>query len=742
MTVKQIGSPSDAANEEIDLGKLLGVLLDARWFIVAVTFVFAVLGIAYALLATPIYKADALIQVEQKSSGVSSLVGDVGDIFASESSATTEIEILKSRMILGKTVDKLNLTTQITPVYFPLVGKGIARLTGSRHSAKVERFELPEFVDENRAFTLVVTDETDGKYQVLDGDDNLILKGVVGQLSKNNGYELFLSDLHAKNQDEFVLSKSTRLNQIAWLQSDLTVTERGKQTGILALSFLGGNPEEIEAIVNDISQNYFLQNVERNSAEAEKSLAFLKQNLPGIKDQLNASEDVLNQYRQKNESIDLGLEAQGTLKAMVEVESKLQDLTIKESEISQRFTKDHPSYKSLLDNRATLLKEKERIDKQVQKMPKTQREVLRMQRDVQVNQQIYIQLLNKVQELSILKAGTVGNVRILDDAQVSPIPVKPKKSLIVVIVALLGGVFSIAVTLVRAVFNRGVQSSEQIESIGLAVYATVPKSDLQPQLDLNARPESKSLRRKGKSRMLKSTTLQRTRKLSELLLAEANPADLSIEALRGLRTSLHFAMMEAKNNIVMISGPAPGIGKSFISANFAAVAAKTGQKVLLIDADMRKGYLQSHFGLQYDNGLSDILSSKALSEDAIKATGVENLDLVSRGAIPPNPSELLMHPRFKQFMEWAAENYDLVIIDTPPILAVTDAGIVGAIAGTSLMVGRFEQNTLKEIEVSFNRFDQVGVEIKGFILNAVEKKASSYYGGYGYYNYSYKSDAK
>jgi tyrosine-protein kinase Etk/Wzc len=246
-------------------------------------------------------------------------------------------------------------------------------------------------------------------------------------------------------------------------------------------------------------------------------------------------------------------------------------------------------------------------------------------------------------------------------------------------------------------------------------------------------------RKKGVKSKIKNSVSAPKLGLHETLLAVANPADLSIEALRGLRTSMHFAMMEAKNNVVMISGPAPGIGKSFVSVNFAAVMAKTGQKVLLIDADMRKGYLQQHFNLPWINGLSEILSGKLQISEVIKKSEIDNLDIITRGQVPPNPSELLMHSRFSEFVEWASKEYDLILIDTPPVLAVTDPSIVGAIAGTTLMVGRYGKNTVKEIDVARHRFAMAGVEVKGFILNAVEKKASSSY-GYGYYNYSYESD--
>lgn len=710
-------SSSVPTDDEIDLGKLFGILIDAKWFIIGITLLFATIGIAVALLSTPIYKADALIQIEQKSSGgISAMVGDMGDLFTAESSATTEIEIIKSRMILGDTVDKFNLTTIAAPNYLAFVGKGLARINRKQDYISVSTFEIPRTA-QGLKHELLVTDAEKGTFDLM-VEDQVMLSGVVGQTIEMNGYRLKIRELVAQNEDTFSISKISKLDAINRLASQLAISERGAKTGIVSLSIEGEYPERNQLILNDVVQNYFLQNVRRNSAEAEQSLIFLKDHLPEIKEKLNGSEDVLNRFRQANESIDLNLEAQSTLKVMVALEAQLNELTFKESEISQKFTQDHPAYKSLLDKRQTLLQEKERLNRQIQKLPKTQREVLRMTRDVEVNQQIYIQLLNKVQELNIIKAGTVGNVRIIDSAQSYAIPVKPKKPLIVVLATLLGGMVAVAFVLVKTAFHRGVTSPDEIEQTGISVYASVPKSVQQIEV-------ANKLKRKSNKGLL--------------LLAEENPADLSIEALRGLRTSLHFAMMEAKNNVLMISGPAPSIGKTFVSTNFAAVAAKTGQKVLLVDADMRKGYLQQCFGLTADNGLSDFLSGKVDKTTVIKSTKVENLDVVTRGQVPPNPSELLMHPRFVEFVEKASQEYDLVIIDTPPVLAVTDPSIVGAIAGTTLMVARFDQTTSKELEVARNRFEQSGVEVKGVILNAIEKKAASSY-GYGYYNYAYKSE--
>lgn len=197
-------------------------------------------------------------------------------------------------------------------------------------------------------------------------------------------------------------------------------------------------------------------------------------------------------------------------------------------------------------------------------------------------------------------------------------------------------------------------------------------------------------------------------------------------------------MMEAKNNVLMISGASPNAGKTFLSTNLAAIISSGDKKVLFIDADMRKDHVHKMLGSKNEKGLSELLSGLVTIENVVEKVTLGGFDYIGRGQVPPNPAELLMHPRFENLIEWSAKHYDLVIVDTPPILAVTDAAIIGKYAGTTLLVARFETNTAKEIYVSTKRFEQSGVMVKGCILNGVVRKASSYYGyGYNHYGYSY-----
>lgn len=715
-------TPSTPDSDELDLGRLIGELIDHRKLIISITIVFTLLAVIYSLFATPVYQADALIQVEQKQGNA--ILESLSQVLPdAQPQSAPEIALLQSRMILGKTVEDLNLQAVVKQKYFPLFGRGWARLTGQTPgNLSVSRLYLPNTDSDVPKIILKVIDKN---HYLIEGDD-YELKGVVGELLNEKGISLFINDIDAPAGTRFTIYYLTKLQAINDLLDAFSVNDQGKDTGILNLSLNGDNPEQIAAVLNSISRNYLDQNIARQAAQDAKSLDFLEQQLPQVRTDLNTSEDALNAYRRQKDSVDLSLEAKSVLDQIVNVESQLNELTFREAEISQLYTKDHPTYKALLEKRQTLVKERERLNKTVSAMPATQQEVARLSRDAESNRAIYMQLLNRQQELSIAKSSAIGNVRIIDTAVTEPKAVKPKKVLIVLVGLIVGGILSVGLVFLRVFLRRGIDSPEQLEEQGINVYASIPLSEW--------------LSKKGKSGK-RSPSKSKRKGVDQSFLAVENSADLAIEAIRSLRTSLHFAMMEAKNNVLMISGPSQSAGKTFISSNLAAVISQTNKKVLFIDADMRKGYAHKLFKTGLEGGLSDILSGKISHAQAPKHISSIEIDFISRGEIPPNPAELLMHSRFAALINWASEHYDLVIVDTPPILAVTDAAIIGRYVGTTLLVARFEMNTVKEVEVSIRRFEQSGVKVKGCILNSVVKKASSYYGyGYSHYGYAYSDN--
>jgi tyrosine-protein kinase Etk/Wzc len=677
-----------------------------------------------------------MIQVEESGGSVPGF-DDMAGMFESTSAAVTEIELLKSRSVIGEAVDTLKLDVIAEPKLFPFIGSrafrkfspmnegelaepsfGASSYAWGGESIDVFRFDVPRSAI-GTGFTLVA--QENNAVALLNDEGEQILTGKVGQELTNGKFNLTIRSLNARAGTEFTILRKDRLNTILDLQAAIGASEKGKDSGIINLSLQSEKPHYAEKVLDKVAGIYVRRNVERNSAEAQKSLEFLEVQLPEIKKQLEFAEQRFNDYQIKRQSINITLETQGVLEQVVKLETKLQELELKRLEMSRKFKKGHPTYQGLIEQINAVNEQKKELVGEVGNLPETQQELLRLKRDVEVSNQIYTLLLSKTQELDIVRAGTVGNVRIIDFAEVNTSkPVKPKKALIVVMATMLGGMLAVAIVLVQKAMHKGVEDPNEIEAIGLPVYASVPYSDYQEKL---AGFGARKAKNKPKS-----------------LLALDNPADLSIEALRSLRTSLHFAMMEAKNNLIAISGPSPGVGKSFVSVNLAAVLAQSGKKVLIIDADMRKGYLQTQFGLKWDDGLSDYLSGRLNLEQVTKPTTVEGLSVITRGQIPPNPSELLMHSNFSKLVAEVSAAYDIVIVDTPPILAVTDPAIVSAHTGTTLLVTRFGQNHIKEIELTRNRFEQNGTDVKGVVFNGVVKKASNAYGYYGYYNYEYKSD--
>lgn len=705
--------------DEIDLGRLFGELIDHRKLIISVTALFTLFALVYALFATPIYQADALVQVEQKQGNA--ILSNLSQILPSgQPQSAPEIALLQSRMILGKTVSDLNLQAQVKQDYFPVFGRGWARLLGEKPGViNITRLYLPTRSDDVPEIKLTVIDNLN--YEI--NFDEHKFTGKVGKLVNDNGISLKIDKLDAEPGTTFTISFISKLKAITELQNTFSVADLGKDTGMLTLSLMGDDPDLIRRIIDSISHNYLSQNIARQAAQDAKSLDFLNIQLPKVRNELDIAEDKLNQYRRQKDSVDLSLEAKSVLEQIVNVDNQLNELTFRESEISQLYTKEHPTYKALMEKRKTLQDEKGKLNQRVSAMPKTQQEILRLSRDVESGQAVYMQLLNRQQELSIAKSSAIGNVRIIDEAVTETKPVKPIKVIVLLVGIILGFVVSVGMVFLRVYLRRGIESPEQLEDAGINVYASIPVSEVFAKKALQS-----GWKKKQQSEI-------------QGFLAVENPADLAIEAIRGLRTSLHFAMMEARNNVLMISGASPNAGKTFVSTNLAAVITQTGKKVLLIDTDMRKGYTHKLFNISNDNGLCDILSGKIDIVRAVKTITQGGFDFISRGVVPPNPAELLMHRRFGELIEWASRHYDIVVLDTPPILAVTDAAIIGHYAGTTLLVARFEQNTVKELEVSFKRFEQSGVIAKGCILNGVVKKASSYYGyGYSHYGYSYTDE--
>lgn len=710
--------PADMRSDELTLKDLLLLLWGNAPLVFATTLLCGVLATVWVFSERPVYKVDALLQLETKDGkSTTNPLGQLADVFEVSNPAETEIEVIKSRLVLGKAASNMRLDLEATP-------KGWGRLARLLHRSKpelnLERFEMPPRLWE-QPFELEML--SGGRFVLRQELLGEVLHGRLGQGvdSSANPYRvgIFVRSALAQPGQKFKLVRHHELSAVQGLLNKMSVAEVGKKTGIIGLSFEDYDPEQAARILNEIANCYVQQDVEQKSAEAEKTLEFLQEQLPDLKKNLEASEQRLNDYRSRVGSVDLDDQAQTILSQQVDLQEKILDVQQQKKKTQEYFKTNHPNMRTLDSVQAVYQAKAAQQERLLRGLPQQQQEIIRLTRDVQVNTELYTSLLNNAQQLRVVKAGEIGNVRVVDYALPTLLPIKPKKSATVAVGLFLGFVLGAGIVLLRRMLFHGVDDPKAIEKdFSLPVYAMVPHSSAQPALRAAARRHEPGLH----------------------VLAHLHPDDLAVESLRSLRTTLQFALADAPNHILVFTGPAPEIGKSFASQNAAFVMAQAGMRTLLVDGDMRRGKLHLSLGFHRKNGLSELLAG-SVEEEACLHRPLPEVPLwfVASGVIPPNPSELLHSLRTQELLERWSREFDVVLIDAPPVLAVTDAALFASHAGATLVVLKAGAHQPGEIDAALTRLRQAGIEPKGAIMNDMHSRGGN--GSYGYgYGYSYRKD--
>ena len=713
--------PPDGA---LDLAEHLHVILDARWLVLGAVAAALALGGAWAWLATPIYRSDVLIQVEDKKAGMGAL-GDIAGVLGDTATpAETEIEIIRSRSVVGAVVDSLHLDVVAEPARLPVLGRalarrhegdsvaaapvGLGRYGWGGETLRIDRLEVPPALLGEK-LTLVAGEA--GRFELLAPGGNSLGAGTVGAPVTGGGVTLLVSELRARPGTRFRLVRRSREAAIKDLQDELRVSEKGKKTGILIVSLEGPDRDRLAAILDALAAAYLRQNIERKAAEAGKTLQFLETQLPQVHASLEAAEAELERYQLGKGGLDVSLATQAMVARSVEVEKASSELQVEAAALGQRFTENHPAVKTIQDKLRRLDAERTAIEARLKALPEAELESARRLRDVKVKNELYLALLNRAQELKVVKEGTLGNVRILDPALRADEPFSPQPARILGLALLLGLIGGVGLALARRALDQGVEDPDQLERVvGIPVFASVPFSKAEAE------------RAGSPARALP-------------LLAVAAPRDLAVESLRNLRTALQFSLFESGSRVVSVSGPAPGVGKSFVIANLGHLLAEAGKRVVLVDADIRRGTLHRLFGLDRGLGLADVIAGAPL-EQALHETAQPGLVLVTSGTLPPNPAELLSSDRLAQLVAELAERFDLVLLDTPPVLAVTDAALVARHAGVNLLVARSGQHRLRELTAALRSLGRNGIRVNGFVLNGVRLDRGL--GRRSAYHYQYK----
>ena len=725
--------------DEVSLAYYLNVLWEGRWLILGALLLAGAVHFAYIATATPQYQSDVLIQIEQRRPGAQALTDLPTALAGPQSQADTEIEVLQSRRLLGSVVDGLNLDVSVTPVHFPLVGRAWARRhAGPTPSAAplglssyawggerviVTRFDVPPALDEYTT-TLKVVAGPGGGFEVRNLTGSPVAVGTVGQplnwnmaTPRGEGTAtLFVQELSARPGTEFTLRKVSRPTAIRALRGSLKFAEKGRRTSVIQITMTGADPGALVTTLDTLAQAYLRHNVERRSDEAQRTLQFLDTQIPALRDELQKAETALEDYRTKagGVGVDLTASTKATLDRTVEMEKRLSEMELQRKELLYRFTSSHPAIRAVDDKVAQLRAERERLNDQIRMLPEAEFQSIRLIRDVKVATELYVTLLNKSQELKVMKSGLVGNAHVLDLAVRGEYPVSPNKSRSSAIGLAAGLLLGVVLAFARKALHQGIIDPAEAErATGIVVRASIPHSERQAALE----KERKAHR---------GTRLK--------VLAESDPTDMAAESLRSLRTSLQFALMDSPNKVIAIGGPRPGVGKSFVTVNLARVFADAGKRVLLLDADLRKGSLHGYLGVPRTPGLAEVIGGEVSVADVVHKTDLAGIDFVPRGASPTNPSELLGSERFRHLVEDLAGRYDMVLIDLPPVLAVTDAALVGRVAGVNLLVLRAGWHPVRELQQAVKAYAENGVRLSGIVFNDVPPRK----GGPGGYSYAYQ----
>ncbi|NRD69949.1 AAA family ATPase [Psychrobacter okhotskensis] len=743
-------SNGDKEGDDIDLMALLLVLLRGWKVVVFFAVLGLLIGILYSRYVNPTFKSDALIQIEENSQGIAALGESISELVGSEASkAQTEAELIRSRMILEPVVNLLHLRIQLTDPNVGYIDKikndrtdtqintaeGVSLDTESGQ-VQISQFNVSQaYLNQNFTLTRSATG-----FVLTNGFDEF--KGQIGQPHKFKGVDgqihITVNDLPATDYPINIIKQSVKATTDA-VNESLSVVEKGKQTGIIQLSMTGANQQQVTSVLNEIVLSYVNQNQSRGSEETTKTLTFMETQIPTLKKRLEESEAIFNEFRKKYGTIDVGKEAELLLGENSQIDAQLNELKLKKADLTTYYTEEHPLVIQINEQLAVLNNRKQEIDNTIAGLPEIQREFLKLSEDTAINREIYLTLLKNYEQLKIVKAGQIGFARIIDLPISTFKAIAPKKLQIMILAMLLGTMLGAMLVLLKNLLRNVVKDPERLEAkTGIPVIATIPRSPLLSRLSKN-------------------------KKSADRMLAHVDHNSLSYEAIKSLRTNLMFGMpkegLTAQSaKVILITGESPGVGKSFIVANLSEVFAQLNKKILVIDADMRLGGLHNMFNMSQYDGLADYLmqdhsrlnqvdniqkdniqKGNAVSNlgiaDFIHPTAMDCIDFIPRGKHPHNPASLLMNDNFGQLMAELKSQYDYIIIDSPPVLAASDAMVLGQYADKVLMVTRYDDSIEGQLVYAVKQMTKSNIQVDGIILNDVQQGLMSKYSYH--YNYAY-----
>ncbi len=714
---------------EIDLRSIGGVIKQNWVFIAVVTFCFFLMGVYHVAKEQPIFESTAMIQmVNNNINSLISAKGGGGAFLSSSSSSVSpsvlETILLKSPYVLSGLVRQMGLDIFVSPYYSGFFARKWAQWRDVRSSASVSVFNAPNFFL-GKKLKLVVVDKK--HYLLLSPAGEKILTGSVGRLEQTQylkkSLSIFVDRINAKTKTVFTLIKIPARTAAQSLAGALTIQEVGDSmstpdSGVLSLGYFSLDPANAHHMLKAILSAMLQKDLEDQTTEEVKSLAFLKDELPFARKQFELTEDKLTKFGLKTGVFNPKNFAKMRDAKISRLQFELQKIQVKKLQLLQNFTPLHPFVIAATAQEHGFEKQIQTAKKDLQKLSGTVGQAAILNLQAKLRGGMYGAMVDNAARMKLEEHSKLGTIRMLSDASYPISPQPTRKLLAVFASSILGLLFSLMIVFIRYILSPVIGDPDRVErALSIPVLSILPYSMQQN----SAKKEVSALQSK-----------------QPFLLSLQNPHDVVIEAMRGLRTALQIALLEARNNVIMITGVSPSIGKSFVSGNLAKIFSDLDKRVLLIDGDLRLGKLFEVFGRSKSPGLSDYLQGKSSLQAMKQIIIPDRLDFISTGVYPEHPSELLSNTKFGDLLSCVESQYDFVIIDTPPVLSVTDPVLIGKHSALNLLVVGVGKNHLKEAQHSKALFEKGGVQLSGVVFNHTMRQKTSQVYGYEKYQYVYQ----
>ena len=752
-----------------DVQKIFKTIKRHKFLILFTTLLFLLGGAFYNYMATPVYESEATIKVSKERLDLqfTSVIRAMG-LDSEASLIDTEIEILKSRNLIEKAIDAVNYNVR----YFTKEGlKNIELYKDTPFKVKNIVVKDPLFY--NRKF---VVKQLDANTFLLETQDTFFsrLKDKISSLLGKSKPKLFYKEVHKfgeKIDNDFfslVIEKvrdfkngyyyffsEPKYQLIKKINDNLEVFSATKNAAVIKLVYDDTNALRAKDFLDNLTREYLEQSVNQKTAEASKALAFIEEQLKKVSKKLKESAIKLENFKEENNIVDVGIESDVTLRKLSELESQLNDLTLdennlkiiyeefqkgnysaisslsadypviekmltdlistinKKNELLVDFTENHPdvmkvtaqieelkrALEDTIESMYESVKEKKKSLEDIiytqetglMKLPEKERVLADLKRKYLVNEKTYSYLLEKQAEMSINKAATVSSNKILDYASMPHKPIKPVKLFVLSASGLLGLIFGLLGAFMKDYFDTKIKTKEDIaELTRLPIFGVVPY----------------------------------VKDANKLFVLE-DPQSLASESIRTIRTNLDFvgASKDERSKVVVVTSVVPGEGKTTIAANLAAVLGNSEKKTIILSLDLRRPRLHRIFNLANKGGMSTVLAGKDDLKDVIwEHQTIKNLDIITSGPIPPNPSDLIDSSIMQEVFDTLRREYDYIIIDSPPVSSVTDAILLMKNANVSLSVFMSEYSEKDYVKSLNEMVEMYGLKHIGIVLNGVKPK--------------------